>query len=244
MRSPILVGALAALFLAHTGPVPALQEPATDGKSAGEGLRRERERLANYRWRLKTQMKVDGVLRLTRLEDVNLGPTGGFQKKLVKFERAPEPTPVPYGDPRFGQSGPSQEDDDRFFDTAQFLMEMYARTSPEHVDQWKARAKVLPPDPDRPDFLRMEGRGLGRPQDDAVVYLDPKTRRATEIEVRTTVSAEVKEIAFIRATFEQLKPASPETPSVLVPKRIFLNMTRSGHSVTLEMETSDWRTWR
>ncbi|MFI5181964.1 MAG: hypothetical protein ACHQPI_11270 [Thermoanaerobaculia bacterium] len=237
-------GALAALLLAHTGPVSALQAPATAEKSAGEGLRHERELLANYRWRLKTEMKVDGVLRLTRLEDVNLGPTGGFQKKLVKFDRAPEPTPVAYGDPRFGRSTPSQEDDDRFFDTAQFLMEMYARISPGQVDAWKARAKLLPPDPDRPGLLRMEGRGLGRSQDDAVAYLDPKTWRATQIEVKTTVSAEVKEIAFIRATFEQLKPASPESPAVLAPKKIFLNMSRAGHSVTLEMETSDWRTWR
>jgi hypothetical protein len=239
-----LGGALAALLLAHTGPFLALQAPAAGEKSAGEGLRRERELLANYRWRLKTEMKVDGLLRLTRIEDVNLGPTGGFQKKLVKFERAPEPTPVPYADPRFRLPAPSQKDDDRFFDTAQFLMELYARLSPERVDAWKARAKLLPPDPDRPGLLRMEGRGLGRPQDGAVVYLDPKSLRATEIEVKTTVGPEVKEIAFIRASFEQLKSASPEAPTVLVPKKIFMNLSRSGHSVTLEMEASDWRLWR
>ena len=240
----LLRGALAALLLAHTGPLPALQAPATDEKSAGEGLKNERERLANYRWRMKTEMRVDGILRLTRLEDVNLGPSGGLQKKLVKFERAPEPTPVPPSDPRYGMSSPSQQDDDRFFDTAHFLMEMYARLSPERVDEWKARAKLLPPDPDRPGLLRMEGRGLGRPQDDAVVFLDPKSRKATEIEVKTTVGPEVKEIAFIRATFEQLAPASPEAPSVLVPKKIFMNLSRSGHSITLEMVTSDWRVWR
>ncbi len=244
MRDRILGGALAALLLAHTGPLSALQAPATNEKSAGEGLQRERERLANYRWRMKTEMKVDGILRLTRLEDVNLGPSGGFQKKLVKFERAPEPTPVAYSDPRFGRLSPSQADDDRFFDTAQYLMELYARLSPEQVGTWKGHATLLPPDPDRPGLLRMEGRGLGRPQDDAVVSLDPKTRRAAEIEVKTTVSAEVKEIAFIRATFEPLAPASPESPAVLAPKKIFLNMSRAGHSVTLEMETSDWRTWR
>jgi hypothetical protein len=240
----ILGGALAALLLAHTGPVSALQAPPEGKKSVGEDLRRERELLANYRWRMKTEMRVDGALRLTRLEDVNLGPSGGFQKKLVKFDRAPEPTPLPYGDPRYGQSAPSSADDDRFFDTAQFLMEMYARLPPSQVDAWVARARTLPPDPDRPGLLRMQGRGLGRSQDDAVVYIDPKTRRASEIEVKTTVSAEVKEIAFIRATFEQLVPASPDSPAVLAPKKIFMNLSRSGHSVMLEMETSEWRTWR
>ncbi len=240
----LLGSALAALLLAHTGPLLALQAPATDEKSAGEGLKRERELLANYRWRLKTEMRVDGLLRLTRLEDVNLGPTGGFQKKLVRFERAPEPTPVPLSDPRAGKAPPSQQDDDRFFDSAQSLMELYARLSPERVNEWKARATLLTPDPDRPGLLRMEGHGLGRPQDDAVVYIDPKSRRAAEIEVKTTVGPEVKEIAFIRASFEQLKPASPEAPSVLVPKRIFMNLSRGGHSIMLEMETSDWRLWR
>lgn len=244
MTKRIPGGALAVLLLAHTGTAPAWQEP-TPGRSAGEDLKRERERLANYRWRLKTEMKVDGRLRLTRLEDVNLSPTGGFQKKLVKFERAPEPTPVPYFDPRSGlASPPSPEDDDRFFDAAQSLMELYARLSPQQVTAWAARAKLLPPDPDRPGFLRMEGRGLGRPQDDAVVYLDPSSRRATEVEVKTTVGPEVKEIAFIRANFELLTPANPEAPPVLIPRRIFLNMNRGKHGVALEMETSDWRVWR
>ncbi|MGE5346946.1 MAG: hypothetical protein ACM3JH_13415 [Acidithiobacillales bacterium] len=237
-------GTLAVLFLAHTAPALAWQE-VPPGKSVGEDVKRERERLANYRWRLKTEMKVDGQLRLTRVEDVNLSPTGGFQKKLVRFERAPEPTPVPPSDPRaFLGAPPSPEDDDRFFDAAQFLMELYARLSPEQISAWAARAKLLPPDPDRPGLLRMAGRGLGRPQDDAVVYLDPQSRRATEVEVKTTVGPEVKEIAFIRATFELLNPASPEAPAAVIPKRIFLNMSRGKHAVALEMETSDWRVWR
>jgi hypothetical protein len=106
------------------------------------------------------------------------------------------------------------------------------------------RAELLPPDPDRPGLLRIKGRGLGRPQDEAVVYLYPKSRRATEVEVKTTVGPEVKEIAFIRASFELLTSATPDAPTVLVPKRIFLNMTRAKHAVVLEMETSDFRLWR
>jgi hypothetical protein len=194
---------------------------------------------------MKTEMKVEGQLRLTRLEDVNFGPEGGLQKKLVRFERAPEPTPVPYGDPRAGlEPDFSPETADRFFDAAQALMELYARLTPEQVNAWAARAKLLPPDPDRPGLLRMEGRGLGRPQDDALVYLDPTSLRATEVEVKTTVGPEVKEIAFIRASFELLTPAIPGAPKVLVPKRIFLNMTRGRRAVAFEMETSDWRQWR
>jgi len=190
-------------------------------------------------------MKVEGQLRLTRLEDVNFGPEGGLRKKLVRFERAPEPTPYPYGDPR-ARLEPvfSPESDDRFFDAAQSLMELYGRLSPEQVNAWAAKAKLLPPDPGRPGLLRMEGRGLGRPQDEALVYLDPKSLRATEVEVKTTVDPEVKEIAFIRASFELLTPAVPGAPAVLVPKRVFLNMTRGRRAVTLEMETSDWRQWR
>jgi hypothetical protein len=245
VKALLRTGALAALLSAHTGPAPAIQEPTPPARSAGEDLRRERELLSNYRWRLKTEMRVDGMPRVTRVEEVNLGPDGGFKKRLVRFERAPEPTPVPYNDPRARlEPRPSPEDDDRFFDTAGSLMELYARLSPVTVDAWAKRAELLPPDPDHPGLLRMKGRGLGRPQDEAVVYLDPKSRRATEIEVKTTVGPEVKEIAFIRASFELLTPATPGAPTVLVPKRIFLNMNRAKHAVVLEMETSDFRLWR
>ncbi len=245
MKALLPAGALAALLAAHTGPAASFQEPSPTPASVGEDLKRERELLSNYRWRLKTEMRVDGLLRITRLEDVNLGPEGGFRKRLVRFERAPEPTPVPYGDPRAGLAAPpSPDDDDRFFDTAVSLMELYARLSAERVTAWAARAERLPEDPDRPGRPRMKGRGLGRPQDEAVVYLDPVTRRAREIEVKTTVGPEVKEIAFIRATFELLTPPNPGLPSVTVPKTIFLNMKRGKRAVTLEMETSDWRLWR
>jgi hypothetical protein len=245
VRNPLGGGALAVLFLAHTGPVAGWQEPPRPGASVGEDVRRERELLAGYRFRMKTEMRVEGQLRLTRLEDVNFGPEGGLQKKLVRFERAPEPTPVPYGDPRARiETVFSPDSDDRFFDAARSLMELYARLTPEQVNAWAAKAKLLPPDPDRPGLLRMQGRGLGRPQDDAVVFLDPKSLRATEVEVKTTVDPEVKEIAFIRASFEVLTAAISGAPSVLVPKRIFLNMTRGHRAVTLEMETSDWRQWR
>lgn len=245
MRTSLGGGALAVLLLAHTGPAPAWQEPTRPGTTAGEDVRRERERLAGYRWRMKTEMRVEGQLRLTRLEEVNFGPEGGLKKKLVKFDRAPEPTPFPYGDPRSGQEPFfSPEADDRFFDAAQALMELYARLTPDQVNAWAARAKLLPPDPDRPGLLRMKGRGLGRPQDDALVYLDPKSLRATEVEVKTTVDPEVKEIAFIRASFEVLTPAVAGAPPVLIPRRIFLNMTRGRRAVAFEMETSDWRQWR
>ncbi len=245
MKALLPVGALAALLAAHTGPAPAFQEPAPPASSVGEDVRRERTLLSNYRWRLKTEMKVDGVPRMTRLEDVNLGPDGGFKKRLVKFERAPEQTPFAENDPRARRAAPpSPDDDDRFFETAGSLMELYARLSPETVEAWAARAELLPEDPDRPGKPRLKGRGLGRPQDEAVVFIDPKSRRATEVEVKTTVGPEVKEIAFIRASFELLTPPTPGLPSLLVPRRIFLNMNRGKHAVALEMETSDWRLWR
>ncbi|MGE5345111.1 MAG: hypothetical protein ACM3JH_04075, partial [Acidithiobacillales bacterium] len=62
MVKGISCGTLAVLFLAHPAPALASQE-VPPGKSVGEDVKRERERLANYRWRLKTEMKVDGQLR-------------------------------------------------------------------------------------------------------------------------------------------------------------------------------------
>ncbi|HEX7614719.1 MAG TPA: hypothetical protein VF554_05500, partial [Thermoanaerobaculia bacterium] len=57
------------------------QAPAPSKPDVGQGLKIERERLAAYQWRLKTEMKVDGVLRVSRTENVHLGPNGELVKK-------------------------------------------------------------------------------------------------------------------------------------------------------------------
>jgi len=239
-----LLAAAAAVLGTASAMAGPLQDPAPRPKGVADDLRRERELLSNWQWRMKTEMKVDGVPRVTRVEEAHLSPEGGLVKRLVRFERAPEPTPVPYNDPRSGRPlGSSPEEDDYFFDAAQRLMEVYLRLSPERVATWVKGAELLPEDPDRPGRVRLRGRGLGRTQDEAILFLDAASRRPTEIEVKTTVGLEVKEIAFIRATFERLTPDRPGVESVIIIKRIFLNMNRGRHAVALEMETSDFRAW-
>jgi len=67
VRLPLLL-VLTATLTAF--PLPA-QVPAPSKPDVGEGLKREREHLANFEWRLRTEMKVDGVLRVSvGLEDV------------------------------------------------------------------------------------------------------------------------------------------------------------------------------
>ena len=93
-------------------------------------------------------------------------------------------------------------------------MQLYARLSPDVVRRWQEGAELLPPDPDRPGLVRMKGRGLGRPQDEATLYLDEKSRLVDEIEVKTTVSPEIRDIAFLRAEFEKLPaPGAPPRPA-------------------------------
>ena len=220
------------------------QAPTPSKPDVAEGLKRERERLANYQWRLRTEMKIDGVLRVSRIENVHLGPDGELVKTIVRFDKSIPPTPFPYNDPRARRADPpTNTEEDVLFDQAQSLMQYYARLSPERVEAWAERAELMPPDPDRAGKVRLHGRGLGRPQDDAVLYLDPLTKVASEIEVKTTVDPRIIDIAFLRATFEQLPQVRPNGPAVWVPKKIFLNMNRGKREVTLEMETSDWRSW-
>jgi hypothetical protein len=189
-------------------------------------------------------MKIDGVLRVSRIENVHLGPSGELVKKIVKFDKSMEPTPFPHNDPRARHAAPpTNTEEDALFEQAQALMQFYARLSPERVEAWAERAELMPPDPDRADKVRLHGRGLGRPQDDAVLYLDPLTKVASEIEVKTTVDPRIVDIAFLRATFEPLPQVRPNVPAVWVPKKIFLNMNLGKRAVTLEMETSDWRSW-
>lgn len=232
----ILLATLTALPLAAQDPVPAKPD-------VGQGLRRERERLAGYRWRLRTEMRVDGASRLAKVEDVHLGPDGGIVKKLVKFERAAQPTPYAENDPRARlYAPPTGSEEDRLFEAAQDLMQYYARLSPERAAEWAKGAELLPADADHPGLVRMHGRGLGRPLDDAVLYLDPRTQAVSQIEVKTTVDPRILDIAFLRATFEPLQVRT-DVPALWVPKRVFLNMTRGRRTVALEMEATDWRTW-
>jgi hypothetical protein len=244
VRAHLLAAAAAVLGMGAAADAPPPDEPPPQPKAVADDFRRERQLLAGWQWRMKTEMTVDGVPRVSRVEEAHLSPEGGLVKRLVRFDRAPGPTPVPYGDPRAGRSlGSSPEEEDYFFDAAQRLMEVYLRLSPERVATWVKGAQLLPEDPDRPGRVRLRGRGLGRPQDEALLFLDAASRRPTEIEVKTTVGLEVKEIAFIRATFERLTPDRPGVEPVMIIKKIFLNMNRGRHAVALEMETSDFRTW-
>ena len=220
------------------------QAPAPSKPDVGKGLQVERERLAAYQWRLRTEMKVDGVLRVARVENVHLGPNGELVKKIVKFDKSIAPTPFPASDPRARLALPtSNTEEDALFEQAQSLMQFYARLSPARVAAWAERAELMPPDPDRAGRIRLHGRGLGRVQDDAVLYLDPLTKIASEIEVKTTVDPRIVDIAFLRATFEPLPKVRADLPAVWVPKKIFLNMNHGKRAVTLEMETSEWRAW-
>jgi hypothetical protein len=237
-RSAIAALGLSCAFTAATAT--AFQD--LDKGKIGEGVRREKERLAGYQWRLRTEMNVDGVLRLQRVDDVHLGPGGELVRKSVRYEKRPAPTPLPDNDPRARRyHAPTDEEDSHFADQAQDLMQLYARLSPETMESWAQRAELLPPDPDRPGLARLHGRGLGRPQDDAVLYLDSK-KAPVEIEIKTTVDPAIVDIAFLRVTFDTFTPRTGVAPLV-VPKSIFLNMDRAKHQVTLEMETSDYRSW-
>lgn len=235
--SAFLLATLTALPLAAQDPTPSKLD-------VGPGLKRERERLSNYQWRLKTEMKVDGTVRMSKLEDVHLGPDGGLVKKIVKFDKAAQPTPFAENDPRSRVYAPTTgSEEDRLSEIAQDLMQYYARLSPERVAEWARNAEVLPAEADHPGLVRMHGRGLGRPLDDAVLFFDPKTKTAAQIEVKTTVDPRILDIAFIRATFEPLPQVRADAAPVWVPKRVFLNMTRGKRAVALEMETTDWRSW-
>jgi hypothetical protein len=238
LRTPaFLLATLTAIPLAAQAPDPAKPD-------VGQGLQRERARLANYQWRLKTEMKIDGTTRMSKVEDVHLGPDGGLVKKIVRYDKSAQPTPYPENDPRARvYAPPSGSEEDRLSEMAQDLMQYYARLTPERVAEWAKRAEILPADADHPGLVRMHGRGLGRPLDDAVLYLDPKTQTASQIEVKTTVDPRIVDIAFIRATFEELPLGRPDLARLWVPKRVFLNMNRGRRAVALEMETSDWRSW-
>jgi hypothetical protein len=236
--------ALAPLIALALVAAPSVEPPPTARPDVASGLESGRKDLARYQCRLRTEMKVDGVSRLTKLEDVHLGPDGGLvTKKTVKYDKRPEPTPFPRDDPRSSsQRFLTSIEEERLAEAAMEVMQLYARLSPDVVRRWQEGAELLPPDPDRPNLVRMKGRGLARPQDEATLYLNEKSRTVDEIEVKTTVSPEIRDIAFLRAEFEKL-PAPGAPPGLRAPGRIYLNMQFQGRRVTLEMTTTDYSSW-
>ena len=236
--------ALAPLLVLALAAPPGNTPSPTVRPDVASGLETGREELARYQWRLRTEMKVDGVSRLTKLEDVHLGPDGGLvTKKTVKYDKRPEPTPFPGHDPRsYGQHPLTSIEEERLAEAAMDVMQLYARLSPDVVRRWQEGAELLPPEADHKGLVRMKGRGLGRPQDEATLYLDEKSRIVDEIEVKTTVAPEIRDIAFLRAEFEKI-PAPGAPPGLRIPGRIYLNMQFHGWRVTLEMTTTDFSSW-
>ena len=72
---------------------------ADQAPTLGQQMKQQRERLAGYQWRLKTEMTVDGALRVSKVEDVHLGPGGTLVKKIVRFEKKEAPQ-LSTSDPR------------------------------------------------------------------------------------------------------------------------------------------------
>ncbi len=219
--------------------------PADAKPDVAHALDVARHRLSALKWRMKTEMRVDGEIRLTKVEDVHLGPDGDLVKaKVVRYDKKPAPTPLPYGDPR-SRLGPPPTDaeEETLFAQAQALMQLYLRLSPDSVAEWARGAQLLPELSERPGQRALRGRGLGRTLDEAILYLEASSQTAREIEVKTTVSDAVVDIAFLRVSFEPRSlPAVSQKP-VVVPKSVFLNMDRGKRRVRLEMEMSDFQSW-
>ncbi len=234
-------------------PLPLLAvDPVPPPKSSpfpnvGSKVQEGRRTLANYRWRVKTEMMIDGEMRVTKLEDVHLNPKGGLDwDKTVRYERLPDPTPFPYADPRRSRPAPpSAKDQELYFEQAYGLLQLYAQVSDAQVSAWASKAQITKGDPEREGLTRLRGRGLVRPFDETVVYIDPATHFATEVEVKTTVSDKIREIAFIRLTLEPLpgRLAGDTALPVIAPKKVFLNMNRGKRQIVLEMTFSDFRKW-
>jgi hypothetical protein len=215
--------------------------PLTD---PGSDVQKGREQLASYRWRVRTEMKVDEVPRIIKIEEVHIAPDGSLAwDKTVRYERQAAPPPLPYGDPRRGlPDAASEKEEDLYFEQGYALVQLYARVSPDRVNTWAKSARIISKDPDRADRLKITGRGLGRSFDEAVVYLDAKSRQPVEIEVKTTVTEVLKEIAFLRVQLEPLNER-PAPGVTIAPRKVFLNMNRGKHRVVLEMAFTDFRKW-
>ncbi|MDL1951031.1 hypothetical protein FBQ97_14625 [Acidobacteria bacterium ACD] len=239
----LLFPALLPARLAAAPPGPGGEGAGADDLAAS--LEKGRATLGQYRFRLRSRMKVDGEPRIEKLEEVHLGPDGDLvREKTLRFERRPAPTPVPFTDPRSGVVVPlTEKEEDRLFAEAEALVHLYLTLPASRIGEWAAGAEVMTSDPEREGRRKLHGRGLGRPLDDAVVYLDPATGAAEEVEVKTTATEQVKDIAFLRVTFQVLPPPRPGAGGAVAPKEGFLNMDRGRRRVVVEMETSDFRSW-
>src|SRR5512140_2387324 len=99
--------ATSAVWMVATLQAPPSQATPPPPPQVAAEVAKGRRELGRYRWRLKTEMRVDGSPRILKVEDVHLGPDGRLvMQKTIRFERKPEPTPVPYNDPRASLGAP------------------------------------------------------------------------------------------------------------------------------------------
>lgn len=232
---------LGALLSGQPAPTPSPPRP----EEVAASLKEDREKLGRYRFRLQSRMAVDGDDRLTKLEDVHIGPDGGLvREKTVRFDRRPPPTPVPYADPRRRSVEPlTEKQEDALFEETQTLLQLYLTLPPARVAAWAARAQEVPPEPDRGGRRKLHGTGLARPFDDVVAYLDPASGLVAEVEVKTTVTEKLKDIAFLRVTFQALPPLRSGGDPTVAPKEGFLNMDRGRHRIVVDLSATDFRSW-
>ena len=185
-------------------------------------------------------MKIDGTVRMSKLEDVHR-PDGGLVKKIVKRQgdgahAVPENDPAPASTRRRRARRRTA-----FGDRAGPHAVLRAPLPERHRVGEERRDPSA--EADHPGLVRMHGRGLGRPLDDAVLFFDPKTQTAAQIEVKTTVDPRILDIAFIRHVPSRLRRCG-RTSRRSGSQARFLNMKRGKRAVALEMETSDWRAGR
>ena len=232
---------LGALLSGPASPTP----PPTRPEDVASSLKEDREKLGRYRFRLQTRLAIDGDERLTKLEDVHLGPDGGIvREKTVRFDRRPVPAPLPYADPRRRSFEPlTEKEEDALFEESQALLNLYVTLPPARVAAWAARAREVSPDPDRGGRRKLHGRGLARPFDDVVAYLDPASGTVAEVEVKTTVTERLKDIAFLRVTFQTLPALRAGGEPTVAPKEAFLNMDRDRRRVVVDLVATDFRSW-
>jgi len=154
--------ALLLLLLGATARAEALPgDPVEIASRVAAGCAANRQRMEQYSWKQRTELRRKGKLLATGLEQIRPAPDG-------TLERAPldDPTVSPAMRKRLAKSAP------RRVATAelQALLEEYAQPSGERIRDFLRQATMSPGD--IAGTVRIRGRGVVRPGDELTVWVD------------------------------------------------------------------------
>jgi len=174
----LFIGLLAILFMAGLSGSLAAQTPTEDPKAAlqarvaalKESMAKNQKALAQYTWKQKTEMIMDGEVKSTTIDQIKIGPDGQQQKTTIS---APEKKEEPKKKGRRGGGRAKQK-----------IIEKKTAEIKEYVNQLMNLSKLyMKPDPEKLRKSAQSGNASLSDGDDVILGFEDYHKEGDSLEI-------------------------------------------------------------